>query len=61
MLSHVHRMKSIFNRQLLLEIQHHDFDGQRQLNISTVRVAYETGTPLTATGDPTIRSRIGAT
>ncbi len=51
-INHVHKMKSIFGENFSLEIQHHDFDGQRQLNIAAIRVANETGTPLTATGDP---------
>lgn len=48
----VMKMKSIFGERFSLEIQHHDFDGQRDLNIATLRVANETGTPMTACGDP---------
>jgi DNA polymerase-3 subunit alpha len=51
-LAYVTAMQSIYGRNFSLEIQHHDFDGQRKLNIDTFRIANETGVPLTATGDP---------
>lgn len=50
--NHVQKMRSIFGENFSIEIQHHDFDGQRDMNIAAYRVAYETGTPLTACGDP---------
>lgn len=50
-ISYIQKMRSIFGDRFSLEIQPHDFDDQRNMNLHTLRVANEFGIPLAATGD----------
>lgn len=48
---YVRRMQNIFGDDFWLEIQPHDFDDQRKVNIAKVRLAHELGVRLIAMSD----------